>query len=125
MATWIDVNSNYLLETGRELSSDLNAIRNSVENILSTPVGSRPMEREYGSRIHYFIHEPMDAITQENLRVSIMQSLERWEPRIRIDTRRTNVTLLPTTNGYALDLFFSIIVPSVDTSMRFVIKRIQ
>lgn len=123
--TWLDVNSNYQLAAGPELAPDVEAIRNSVENILTTPVGSRPMEREYGSKLHYFLHEPMDEITQESLRVSVIQALERWEPRIVIDTRQTNVVILPNTNGYQLDLHFALIVPRVDTSLRFIIKRIQ
>lgn len=125
MATWIDVNSNYLRDSGVELSEDLRAVQNSVENILNTPIGSRPMEREYGSRLYYFVHEPMDAITEEDIRVSVIQALERWEPRIKIDVQKTNVQRLTGTNGYSIELHFSVIVPRVDNaSMRFIVKKV-
>lgn len=36
-------------ENGRELETELDHIRQSVQDILTTPIGTRIMRREYGS----------------------------------------------------------------------------
>lgn len=125
MATWIDVNSNYRIKTGAELSLDVEAIENSIENILGTVLGSRPRQRDYGSRLYFHIHEPMDKITEEDIRVSVIQSIERWEPRIRIDTQKTNVQRLLGNNGYSVEIHYVVIVPALQSSVQFIVKRIQ
>lgn len=124
-ATWIDINSNYHILAQSELSLDIDAITNSIENILSTPIGSRPFEREYGSKLYYFVHEPIDRITEEDIRVSLIQALEKWEPRIVIDMQQTTVTRLLDNSGYSVNLYFTMIVPKLPGSATFVIKRIQ
>ena len=125
MATWIDVNSNYGQVTQKELAEDVVAVKNSIENILSTPIGSRPFQRAYGSKLYFFVHEPMDKITEEDIRVSIIQAIEKWEPRVTIDMKKTAVNRLPDGSGYSVDVFFSLIVPKAQSSVRFVAKRIQ
>ena len=57
-------------------------LRQSVADILTTPIGSRLMRREYGSRIPALIDQPVYAAAAE--------ALMRWEPRIRLQQLRTN-----------------------------------
>lgn len=123
-STWLDFNSNYGSVVAPELSPDLEAVKNSIQNILGTPIGSRPFQRDYGSMLHYFIHQPMDRITEEQIRVSIIQALEKWEPRITIDARRTTVSKMPNVNGYVIEVYFSVNIPKISGSVRFVTKRI-
>jgi phage baseplate assembly protein W len=126
MSTWIDVNSNYAPgNTAPELALDLVAVNNSIENILSTPIGSRPMQRDYGSQLYYFLMEPIDAKTEEDIRVSIIQALAKWEPRILIDKKQTSVTKLLDNSGYDVQVFYQLIVPTANGSVQFTAKSIQ
>jgi len=123
-ATWIDVNSNYgITVAGGELALDVIAVKNSIENILSTPIGSRPFQRDYGSKLYHFLFEPGDAMTEEDIRVSLIQALGKWEPRITVDAQRT-VVKQQGSAGYVIDVHFTMVVPQTRESVQFVAKRI-
>ncbi|WP_380184861.1 GPW/gp25 family protein [Kalamiella sp. sgz302252] len=70
-------------DTGKALT-DLDHIRQSVRDILLTPVGSRVMRRSYGSLLSALIDQPQN----ESLRLQIMSAcymaILQWEPRIRL-----------------------------------------
>lgn len=61
----------------------------SIADILSTPLGSRVMLRDYGSFIFDLIDQPLNAATAMLLRAATAVALRRWEPRIKV----TRVTL--------------------------------
>lgn len=67
--------------TGRAITDD-DHLRQSVADILMTPVGSRLMRREYGSLIPELIDQPLNADTQLRLMSATIMALLRWEPRI-------------------------------------------
>lgn len=59
-------------------------IRQSMEDILTTPIGSRVMRRDYGSNVPNLIDQPANGTTAIRLYAAIAVALIRWEPRIRI-----------------------------------------
>ncbi|HWV03546.1 GPW/gp25 family protein [Ralstonia sp.] len=69
--------------TGRAVS-DVAHIRQSVCDILTTPIGSRLMRRDYGSLIPELIDQPANPATRLRLMSASVSALVRWEPRIRI-----------------------------------------
>ena len=69
--------------TGRAIS-DLAHIWQSVRDILTTPIGSRVMRRDYGSLIPELIDQPMNPATRLRLMSASVSALVRWEPRLRI-----------------------------------------
>ncbi|WP_342754798.1 GPW/gp25 family protein [Pantoea sp. MBD-2R] len=70
-------------DTGGALT-DLDHIRQSVRDILLTPVGSRVMRRSYGSLLSALIDQPQN----ESLRLQIMSAcyvaILQWEPRVKL-----------------------------------------
>ncbi|MBR2270411.1 GPW/gp25 family protein [Sphingobium sp.] len=56
----------------------------SIADILSTPLGSRVMLRDYGSLIFDLVDQPLNAGTAILLRAATAVALRRWEPRIRV-----------------------------------------
>jgi len=68
---------------GRSIS-DARHIQQSVRDILTTPVGTRVMRREYGSVIHDLIDQPNDGATRLRVMSAVVMALTRWEPRIDI-----------------------------------------
>jgi len=67
-----------------ELVYDEDAIRGSIFNILTTPIGSRAFVPEYGSRLYSFIQKPIDNISTQQIFVFLVQAIQRWEPRVEL-----------------------------------------
>lgn len=91
-------------ETGASLEGD-DHLRQSIADILTTPVGSRVMRREYGSELPFLIDQPMNPATRQALYAATAAALARWEPRIRL----TRVTLASTdaAGRFALSLEYA------------------
>lgn len=70
--------------TGERLGA-IEHLRQSVGDILSTPIGSRVMRRTYGSLVPALIDQPDNLATQTRVYSAIVSALMRWEPRLRID----------------------------------------
>jgi phage baseplate assembly protein W len=70
-------------KTGRELSG-LDHLKQSIRDILTTPIGSRVMLREYGSRLFELIDSPINQKTITDIYSAVIESLQKWEPRIDV-----------------------------------------
>lgn len=75
-------------KTGAPLSGTAH-LAQSMADILSTPIGSRVMRREYGSALFELVDAPTNALTRSRIYAATATALARWEPRIRL----TRVTL--------------------------------
>lgn len=62
----------------------LEHLRQSVGDILTTPIGSRVMRRDYGSLLPELIDQPDNAATQIRLFAAVAGALMRWEPRLQL-----------------------------------------
>lgn len=82
--------------TGRA-AGDLAHIRQSVRDILTTPIGSRAMRRDYGSLIPELIDQPMNPATRLRVMSASVSALVKWEPRIRVASVRLAVDAKGTT----------------------------
>ena len=56
----------------------------SIGDILRTPVGSRVMRREYGSRLPDLIGRPMTGETVAQVYAASALAIAVWEPRFRL-----------------------------------------
>lgn len=66
---------------GKPLSG-LDHLRQSIRDILTTPVGSRVMRRDYGSRLFQLVDAPLNRRTIADLYAATVEALLRWEPRV-------------------------------------------
>lgn len=57
----------------------------SIQLILGTAPGERPMRPEFGCAIHDLVFAPADAATAGRIASEVRRCLERWEPRIAVD----------------------------------------
>jgi len=64
--------------------TDLKHLRQSISDILTTPIGTRVMRRNYGSRIFELIDAPLNSNTLLDLFAATADALARWEPRIDV-----------------------------------------
>lgn len=61
-------------------------LRQSVRDILTTPIGSRVMRRDYGSRLYELVDMPYSSSTKLALIAATAEALINWEPRIVVET---------------------------------------
>ena len=57
-------------------------IAQSVEDILTTRMGTRIARREYGSLLPELIDQPLNDATRLRLYAASVMALMRWEPRV-------------------------------------------
>ena len=69
---------------GIALVSRERELAESIELILRTPRGDRPMRPEFGCGIWDEVFSPMDATTAGRVAYDVRTALERWEPRINV-----------------------------------------
>ncbi|MCC5811323.1 MAG: GPW/gp25 family protein [Ectothiorhodospiraceae bacterium] len=70
--------------TGKRIDG-IDHIRQSLMDVLTTPVGSRVMLREYGSLLPELIGQPLNDATLLQAYSAIVMAQIRWERRIRIE----------------------------------------
>ncbi|MEM6602491.1 MAG: GPW/gp25 family protein [Pseudomonadota bacterium] len=63
---------------------DFAHLQQSVRDILTTPIGSRTLRRDYGSRLPLLVDQPFSASLLLNIYKSTAEALRLWEPRIAI-----------------------------------------
>jgi phage baseplate assembly protein W len=71
-------------ENGKYLD-DLDHLKQSIVDILSTPIGSRVMRRNYGSRIFDLIDKPINKELFPQIYAAIADTLQKWEPRFKLE----------------------------------------
>ncbi len=62
----------------------LDHLRQSIIDILTTPIGSRVARRTYGSLLPELIDQPDNGSTRVRLYAATAGALMRWEPRVRV-----------------------------------------
>ena len=70
-------------QTGKALSDEAH-LQQSIHDILSTPLGTRVMRRDYGSRLFELMDQPINARLLFELSVATAQALLSWEPRLTL-----------------------------------------
>lgn len=64
----------------------------SIQRILTTPVGFRLMLPEYGSRLHQLKFEQNDSVLKALLERFIRESIEKWEKRCKFVSVETSLS---------------------------------
>jgi len=76
-ARYIGMNRN----TGQTLT-DTEHIRQSMGDILRTPVGSRVMRRNYGSLLSAMVDQPQTPALELQIKAACYMAILQWEPRV-------------------------------------------
>ena len=71
-----------------ERLSGIAHLRQSIADILSTRIGTRVLNREYGSRLPSLIDAPVNAETSLEFYAATAEALIRWEPRFKLTSVR-------------------------------------
>ena len=86
---------------------DKAAIVQSITGLLLTMKGERPFQPELGCDIKRILFEPLDYASAGTIRKEVKETLDRYEPRIRID----DIACEPDfdNNGYNVELHYTIV----------------
>lgn len=110
MANETDLRLKYKQEAGDILITGIvNVINESLRNIFLTKIGSRLFNRRFGSNLANLLFEPMSELVSEFILIEIQQTIDRLEPRIRIDYNNTQIVPDYDNNLYRLQLTYTII----------------
>jgi phage baseplate assembly protein W len=71
---------------GIALARDEQDIDQAIQLILGTAPGERPMRPEFGCGVHDFVFDSIDATTVGRMEDAIREALDRWEPRIQVQS---------------------------------------
>ena len=88
-------------ETGRVLTG-LAHLRQSVTDILTTPIGTRVMRRDYGSRLWELVDTPLTPGTLSEIYAAASEALGRWETRLRVERIRARRAQGSAAGGHVL-----------------------
>ena len=69
--------------TGMSLSGRAH-LAQSIADILTTPIGSRVMRRDYGSALFELIDQAGNTQGRLRMYAATAMALSRWEPRVRL-----------------------------------------
>ncbi len=72
------------VNTGKTIS-EIAHIKQSITNILTTPIGSRIMRRDYGSRLFERIDQPINGDLIAEIYSDVVEALFTWEPRFEVE----------------------------------------
>ncbi len=75
--------------TGAALEGEAH-LAQSIADILTTPIGTRVMRRDYGSLLFELIDAAFNAATRLMMHAATAVALARWEPRLKL--RRVSIT---------------------------------
>ncbi len=89
------------------VSKDASAIKQAIVNLLLTNKGERLMNPTYGSDIRSYLFEPMDYGTANQIKNNIRDTIETFEPRIRV--RQISATPNFDDNGFDITMTYSIV----------------
>lgn len=85
------------VHTGRSIA-DMDHLRQSITDILSTPIGSRVMRRDYGSRLFKRLDAPLTGELLAEIYADVVEALFSYEPRFEV----TNVSIVSMENGHLI-----------------------
>ena len=71
--------------------SELAHVYQSIEMILTTPIGSRVMRRDFGSLLPRLLDKPLNSQTITAMYAACNEALSTWEPRIEVVATRMNL----------------------------------
>ncbi|CAM2891608.1 GPW/gp25 family protein [Acinetobacter celticus] len=92
---------------GRSLSG-LEHLKQSIADILNTPIGSRVMRRDYGSKLFSLIDAPLNRGALVDIYAVTAEALMKWEARllvsaVDITSAQLGQITLKITGKYVLD----------------------
>lgn len=100
---------------------DNNSVKQSIKSLLFTALGERLFQPEVGTPLRRLLFEPIDPITSEVLYRTIKNTIENYEPRVKLD----GVQVVPNyeENSYEVSIFFTTLGVNQSSSLTLSLQR--
>lgn len=106
------------------VKKDVEAIRQSVMNIITTSRGERPFSPLLGGNLRQYLFEPLDHVTVSIMRDHIVHVLGIYEPRVEVID--FSVEDYPARNEVRVNIEVIILTaPEITTNIEFTVERIR
>jgi phage baseplate assembly protein W len=102
---------------------DIDAVKQSVKNLILTAKGERPFQPLLGSNIRKLLFEPVDEFTAFDIKEQVQITLRNFEPRVKV--LNINVESEPDNNRFRLTIEFQMITNLDTGSVSFYLERIR
>jgi phage baseplate assembly protein W len=99
------------------------AVKTAIRNLILTNKYERPFQPNFGSNIKKFLFDPINQITQQNIKDEITNTIETYEPRANLIEVR--VTPYLDDNAYRVTIVFSIININTPITLNTFLYRIR
>lgn len=76
------------------LTSDEEDIKKSLEILLSTTIGERFLQPDYGCNLDNYVFEPMNATITTSIKITVKNAIILYEPRLKLISVRLDQTFI-------------------------------
>jgi phage baseplate assembly protein W len=94
-----------------QLLTGLDYLSQSITKILTTPIGSRVMRRDYGSNLPFLVDAPMNAESLADIYAATAEAIHKWET----DFQLQKVTATSAAQGQVSIAVSGVYTPSGET----------
>ena len=105
------------------VKTDINAINQSIRNLLYTNYYERPFQPMVGSNLRAILFEPADTITKNDLKQAITSIIGNYEPRVTLEN--LIVSDDPDRNSYRVTIVYKININQEPIELSVVLKRLR
>jgi phage baseplate assembly protein W len=102
---------------------DIEAVKNSVRNLVLTNFYEVPFDPYKGSNIRALLFENADSYTAMAINKEITRVITQYEPRVNVSV--VNVIDQADINSYAITINFNVIQLNIETEVNFYLERIR
>ena len=105
------------------VKTDVNAINQSLKNLINTNYYERPFQPQIGCNIRSLLFQPADPITVNDLRQAISETIGNYEPRVTLIS--IFIEDRPDLNSYNLTINYRINSQNETTTLDIVLARLR
>ena len=107
MKTYVDINKNFTdrNNTDKATVSDLEDIKQSLLRLFSTPKGSVPFNRNYGTTLRSLLFE--NDIDASDVAMFLYMDITDFEPRVQLSPYNISITQIDR-NTYSIECTFTV-----------------
>ena len=102
---------------------DIEAIKNSVKNLIMTNFQERPFQPEIGSGVRGLLFELADPITMHDIEMAIQRTIDNFEPRVIV--QNIDISDDIDNNAYNVSLTFQVIATEQVSTVTIILERLR
>lgn len=120
---WSDLDENYSKQSDGDMQKDVDveAILNSLRNIILTFQGERRMLPTFATNIWGLLFEPIDEVTARIIAENLLKAIKIWENRIEVTA--FDIEPLTDSNTYRCKINFTILGRDDTQVINFILTR--